>query len=130
MMPRGVRFALLYFLMTAAFVAGLWLVLWAGADLRAPADISGRWSVVREENGTFEIRQSGQFVRLRMVDGEEVRLRSAGTPADPAVLAELAGDGIQMTLRALAPRQGRATHVLEARGALEGIWWIRREPRI
>lgn len=138
--------SVLYVGTLAMLVAGLWGILRAGSGLRAPADVSGRWRI---QSGTAPgelilIRQSGRFVRLSVDGGPELELRYAEpSDAEGGAIAHLAGDGVEITLSALPPEQSAvapevpspepsagaapaATHLLEARGALEVLWKIRR----
>lgn len=67
------RAYIVYFLMFAAFAAGLWVVITLGAAAKAPDDLSGDW-IVRWDNApppetadgdVMKVSQSGRFFVIR-----------------------------------------------------------------
>jgi hypothetical protein len=86
------RAAVVYIVTLIACAAGLWLILRAGASLRAPLDLSGTWGVGGEDPNVpqvlgdkLEIEQSGRFVRLNFSRGMRVDLKLVGKFAPDAV---------------------------------------------
>ena len=125
---------MLYLVMLAVLVGGTWTILRAGSSLRPPTDISGPWILTDDPSGSLVIRQSGRFVRLSLDGGSELHLRwTQHAPAAGAPLGELIGAGVEMRLWELPARQdlpppSAPTHLLEARGAIEASWHLRRAP--
>ena len=69
-----------YLAMLAAVGAGMWAILYAGARLQAPPDLSGRWllqwDVVVNSKlpvGSLQVEQSGLFFNVRVMDGTTLR---------------------------------------------------------
>jgi hypothetical protein len=108
---------IVYILMFAALIVGLWAVLNLGSTLQAPAEIAGQWNVRWETAsptgggfaGTMSIEQSGRFctfhfdgtrtISLKIVEGTAL---GQGNPQLP--LARLVGDGYNVTLQPTTTR--------------------------
>jgi hypothetical protein len=81
----------LYILMLAVAGTGLWAIIKAGSRLQAAAHLEGDWAFEGDHIGPttdgpdhlgkgFHLDQSGQFVRLRFDQGEELSLRARTMP--------------------------------------------------
>jgi hypothetical protein len=76
------RAYIVYILMVAVLAGGLAVVLTLGDSLRAPDDLSGRWTVNWEkappgfsEKGEMRIDQSGQFFTVNFDKGPTLKLK-------------------------------------------------------
>jgi len=76
------RAYIVYILMVLALAGGLAVVLTLGDSLRAPDDLSGKWTVNWEkpppgfaEKGEMRIDQSGQFFTVHFEKGPTLRLK-------------------------------------------------------
>lgn len=122
--------------MLALLVAVTFAILKAGASLRPVRDLGGSWIVVEGPGERIRVQQSGLFLRFALDDAGELPLRWEEAEDGPSgLLGEMVREGLRLRLYALpaveegeanAPRRPTATHLLEASGSIEALWWIRR----
>jgi hypothetical protein len=104
------RATLVYVVMAACLVAGLWAILGFGSTLRAAPDLAGAWQIEPDARAlvataatplgrSFSLEQSGRFVRLQFERGTVVDLkitenRPVGGPkGQPRRAIQLNGSG-------------------------------------
>jgi hypothetical protein len=106
------RATLVYFAVIIASAAGLWAILGAGQELRAPTDLSGAWVVGGEDPAvpahlgeSVEIEQSGRFVQLNFARGLRVDVKLKDQPAKVAAdeNLDLVFEGPRWKLTAFGP---------------------------
>ena len=76
------RATVVYIVMLAAGIGGLWLIVRLGSTMTAPSDLSGVWGVGGEDPAipallgqTVYVEQSGRYLRLNFERGKEVDLK-------------------------------------------------------
>ena len=130
-MSRG---TLVYILMFAALVGGMWVILPLGEGLVAPFNLAGRWEIEPDLSmgprvgpplgRTMEVEQSGRYFQIRFASGRTLDLRlMRETRQDPRVKMELAGGGWDMTCDADATG---GTMRINLRGAVTRAWTAKR----
>ena len=116
------RATLVYVVMAACLVAGLWAILGFGSNLRAAPDLAGTWQIEPDTRAlvapaatplgrSFTLEQSGRFLRiqfeggavadLKMVDrsaGDVRALRLTGRRWEVSVNGDPASDELRMDL--------------------------------
>jgi hypothetical protein len=73
------RASAVYLIMATIFVAGLWIILTAGATLRPPEDFAGDWKLIsldgQEKEGVVSINQSGRHLRISGFDDRDLSMK-------------------------------------------------------
>ena len=130
-MSRG---TLVYILMFAALVGGMWVILPLGEGLVAPFNLAGRWEIEPDLSmgprvgpplgRTMEVEQSGRYFQVRFASGRTLDLKlMRETRQDPRVKMELAGGEWNMTCDADA---SDGTMRIDLRGAVTRAWTAKR----
>jgi hypothetical protein len=105
---------LVYFLMFAVAVGGLWVILTLGAAARAPDDLSGEWTVqwdgtppVEFKDNPMRVSQSGRYFTVRFGNREPLSFtleKSWQGARDGRTLhMKLASDASKLDLRGEIP---------------------------
>src|SRR5829696_7300371 len=126
-MSRG---TLVYILMFAALVGGMWVILPLGEGLVAPFNLAGRWEIEPDLSmgprvgpplgRTMEVEQSGRYFQVRFASGRTLGLKLVReTRQETRVKMELAGGGWDMTCDANATD---GTMRINLRGAVTRAW--------
>ena len=130
-MSRG---TLVYILMFAALVGGMWVILPLGEALVAPFNLAGRWEIEPDLSmgprvgpplgRTMEVEQSGRYFQVRFASGRTLGLKLVReTRQETRVKMELAGGGWDMTCDANATD---GTMRINLRGAVTRAWTATR----
>ena len=103
------RAAIIYFVMLAVCLGGLWTILAVGSDLRAPSDISGSWTLSSPMTQNPEtaatshavVEQSGLFIRVAFDDQpfQDFRLQPADDQGDHERI-RLIGSSVELVFHA------------------------------
>ena len=121
---------LVYFVMFAGAIAGLWVILTLGAAVKAPDDLSGEWTVAWEgappadvKDSSMRIAQSGRFFTVsfgkREPIGFTLKAPWKGAGDGRSLEMELEGDPWKMNLIGDIPL-GESLHVPQVRIELSG----------
>lgn len=124
------RAYVIYFLMFAVLIAGLWLVLTIGAAMRAPDDLSGDWKIAwyttpppELDVNTLKIQQSGRFFTVQFGDRKPIGMTLAdgwrGARDGRKLQMHLDGAAWKMDIAADIPLR-ETWHVPEASIAISG----------
>jgi hypothetical protein len=124
------RAYVVYFLMFAAFIGGMWFIITLGGAMKAPDDLSGDWKIAwytappPELNaGSMRIEQSGRFFTVRFGDGKPIGMTLAsgwrGAKDGRKLRMHLDGAAWKMDIAADIPLR-ETWHVPEASIALSG----------
>jgi hypothetical protein len=115
---------IVYLVMIAVLVIGLWTVLALGRNLSAPEDLAGKWQLHSAVHGipddTLAIEQSGRFFQIAFNSGPHAGLKL--TEKTAAVL-RLSGGDWQMTVTG---PDGGDDKTIQLNGPVTGRWTAHR----
>jgi hypothetical protein len=124
------RAYIIYFLMFAVLVGGLWLIITVGAAMKAPDDLSGDWKIAwyttpppELDVATMKIQQSGRFFTIQFGDRKPISMSLVGgwhgARDGRRLQMHLVGAAWKMDITAGIPLR-ETWHVPEASIALSG----------